>query len=48
MLQLRLWEVPRVDLLAKIKAELAAGVEVHYHFKGEPIVSAYKAYVATP
>lgn len=36
--QLRLWSTPRIDLLAKIKAELEMGKEVFYHFNGHPLI----------
>jgi hypothetical protein len=35
--QLRLWDPPKIDLTAKIKAELEAGVTVFYHFRGVPL-----------
>lgn len=36
-MQLRLWGNTRVDLHAKLLAEKVAGVEVFYHFCGQPI-----------
>jgi hypothetical protein len=35
--QLRLWDIPAVNLTAKIKAEREAGLDVFYHFRGEPL-----------
>lgn len=35
--QLTLWDLPKVDLGAKIKAEKEAGVTVFYHFCGKPL-----------
>lgn len=36
-IQLRLWELPKVNLTAKIKAEKEAGMQVFYHFRGTPL-----------
>lgn len=36
-IQLRLWDIPKVNLTAKIKAEREAGVDVSYHFRGTPL-----------
>lgn len=35
--QLRLWDISVIDLMAKIKAEKEAGVEVFYNFCGSPL-----------
>lgn len=37
LIQLKLWELPRVNLAAKIIAEKKAGAEVFYHFGGRPL-----------
>lgn len=37
-IQLRLWETPKVDLLAKIRAELEMGKDVFYHFNGHSLI----------
>jgi hypothetical protein len=36
--QLRLWEPPKIDLMAKLKWEVEMGKDVFYHFNGHPLI----------